>query len=305
MASRFWKPGDRESGCRRAKAGIRSAMQSAIGRTRILTDGVDPARAAALHGALGCDGLPPGKGDELPPFWHHIYFWEPVRAEETGRDGHPKTGEFIPDLGLPRRMWASGQVNIGKPLIIGQPASKSTVISGIDTKTGRSGPLAFISLKHQYSQSGELAIEETQTLVYRRADPESARREPSAAPDEESASVSRSFDSSMLFRFSALTFNGHRIHYDYDYCRSVEGYPSLVVHGPLLALLLADLAFSSMGGLVSFSYRAVAPLFSNEKAEFCLRESAGRSVAWVRGPNGRLCMTATAEYRSPVKPKPA
>ncbi|MDE0304645.1 MAG: acyl dehydratase [Albidovulum sp.] len=285
----------KDAGCQRERAKILSVMQSAIGRTRSLTDYVDPARAVALHGALGCDGRPPGEGDELPPFWHHIYFWEPVRPEETGKDGHPKTGAFIPELGLPKRMWAGGQVKFGRSVKIGEPACKSTVISGIERKAGRSGPLAFVHLKHLYSQHGDLAIEETQTLVYRSAEPESPRRKIPPAPYGETVAISRSFNSSMLFRFSALTFNGHRIHYDADYCRAFEGYPSQVVHGPLLALLLANLARSSMGSLNSFTYRAIAPLFANEEAEFCFRGSDGVSDSWVRGPNGRLCMSALAE----------
>ncbi len=253
---------------------------------------MDPSRAAALHELLGRNGPAPGPADPLPPFWHHIYFWEPVCPENTGIDGHPKTGGFLPDTGLPKRMWASGRIKEFAPLRIGRRGCKKSVVDAVEAKDGRSGPLAFVTLRHEFTQSGEVVLEERQTLVYRRKD--APAREPLPAPSDETASVSRAFDSSALFRFSALTFNGHRIHYDAEYCRAVEGYPSLVVHGPLLALMLTNLTAEFIGGFHLFDYRAIAPLFANEFADFCIRESANGADSWVRGADGRLCMSAKA-----------
>jgi len=271
-------------------------MDSELDRSKSSTDCLDPARAAALHLALDCQGNPPGAGDPLPDFWHHIYFWEPTRPEAAGPDGHPKKGDFIPDLGLPRRMWAGGRYRCETPLVLGETAEKLTAIKSISRKSGRSGKLAFVELEHEFRQEGRVALRETQNLVYREAPDSSARPpKPLIAPTGESVSRRMIFDPVGLFRFSALTLNGHRIHYDADYCRDVEGYPGLVVHSPLQSSCLVGLARSFLGRVSEFEYRGTAPLFSGESAEFCAREGDGCLDLWVRGPEGRLCMTAVAK----------
>lgn len=266
-------------------------MHKDIGKMQTLTDAMDPARAAALHITLDRAGDPPAAGTPLPAFWHQIYFWDAQRPADLGRDGHPRTGGFIPDLGLPRRMWAGGRLAFHAPLLTGTPASKTTVIEDVQHKNGRTGPLAFVTLRHDIHQNGALCVTEHHDLVYRQ-DPAPQAPKPAAplARTDETASETATFSSTLLFRYSALTFNGHRIHYDLDYCRDVEGYSGLVVHGPLLAQRLMALAEAQLGNLETFSFRATAPLLHFEAATFCWHDGA----LWVRGSDGRQCMAASA-----------
>ena len=252
-----------------------------------LTDPFDPARARALQAALG---EPPTieTGDPLPPFYHQIYFWEPHPPADLGRDGHPRTGGFIPSYDLPRRMWAAGRLVFHQPLRAGVRAQKTSVVDSAIRKQGRSGPLAFVTVRHDIRQRQSLCVTEWQELVYR-PDGSTAGTPPQARTDETDRLTLRC-DSTLLFRYSALTFNGHRIHYDERYARDVEGYDGLVVHGPLLAHLLMALASDHLGTLSAFSYRATAPLMHHETADLCW--NAG--TAWVRGPDGRQCMLAEA-----------
>ncbi len=267
-------------------------MHDAVGRSKSVTDQMDPARAAALHATLGQDGPMPVTGDELQPFYHHIYFWDALPADQLGRDGHPATGlGLIPDLGLPQRMWAGGRLEFHGPIRIGQTAEKTTVIEDVSLKEGRSGKLGFVTLRHEIVQAGETRVTEWQDLVYR--EPPEARRAkpaPPRAPDTGTVRDTASFTATDLFRYSALTFNGHRIHYDVDYCRDVEGYGGLVVHGPLLAqrlMLIADRA----GGLKRFRFRATAPLIAGEAVSFA---EGPEERLWAIGPGGRQCMEAWA-----------
>lgn len=261
-------------------------------QTQTLTDAIDPARARALQVVLGRKATI-GPGDALPPFFHHIYFWDAQPAARLGRDGHPRVGTgLVPDLGLPRRMWAGGRLEFHAPLRAGIPAERRSVVEKAQRKTGRSGPLGFVTLHHEIRQDGAHCLSEWQDLVYRE-DPDAAVPEPDppTARHDEDILETADFDSTMLFRYSALTFNGHRIHYDRDYARRVEGYAGLVVHGPLLAQLLMLLAERELGGLTSFGFRATAPLREFETAELCWKEG----TAWVRGPDGRQCLIARAE----------
>jgi 3-methylfumaryl-CoA hydratase len=256
------------------------------------TDVMDPARSVALQVALG---VPPSivAGAELPPFFHQLYFWTPVPPDQLGRDGHPglsKAG-LIPDLGLPRRMWAGGRLLFEQPLKAGQEAEKCSVVERCETKMGRSGPLGFVTLRHDIHQQGQRCLREWHDLVYREdPSPEAPKPVPPQAREDEEEARQVRFDSTLLFRYSALTFNGHRIHYDLDYAREVEGYTGLVVHGPLLAQQLMLLAQELMGPLAEFSFRATAPLIHFEAATLCCR---GRDL-WVRAPDGRQCMQAQA-----------
>ncbi|WP_095587401.1 FAS1-like dehydratase domain-containing protein [Actibacterium ureilyticum] len=252
---------------------------------------MDTARAAALHAVLDLPGPPPRSGDPLPPFAHQIYFWDALPPVALGRDGHPRIGDFIPDLGLSRRMWAGGRLEFTRDLRAGLPARKTTVIEDVARKRGRSGPLGFVTLRHEVSQDGALCATEWQDLVYR-ADPDPGA--PTPIPPQAPVAEHRapvSFDPVVLFRYSALTFNGHRIHYDRDYAQSVEGYGGLVVHGPLLAQRLMLLAQDRLGPLRRFRFRGTAPLIDTEDAALCQSGNA----FWVEGPDNRLCMTAEAE----------
>ncbi|MEM9966793.1 MAG: acyl dehydratase [Pseudomonadota bacterium] len=253
---------------------------------------MDPARANALQAALGQSQLFE-TGDILPPFFHQLYFWTPEPPARLGRDGHPAVGQgVIPDMGLPRRMWAAGRLAFHAELKAGLQSERITECEKSVIKEGRSGPLGFVSLRHEIRQAGRLCVTEWQDLVYR-ADPSTTApplAPPTARVDEEEARLIR-FDPTLLFRYSALTFNGHRIHYDVTYAKETEGYDGLVVHGPLLAHLMMQMATVSLGPLGGFSFRATAPLMDFETAILC---RSGHDL-WVRGPDGRQCMIAAAQ----------
>ncbi|MEM7319135.1 MAG: acyl dehydratase [Pseudomonadota bacterium] len=257
----------------------------------VLHDMMDPARACAMQATLGYD---PDitSGSELPPFFHQLYFWTPQPPDALGRDGHPKTGvDLIPDLGLPRRMWAGGRLRFQRPLIAGLPAERRSVVDESKMKTGRTGQLGFVTVRHEIQQNDRLCLIEFQDLVYR-SDPAPSDPDPSppAARRDETDRREFVFDTTLLFRYSALTFNGHRIHYDLSYAHDVEGYGGLVVHGPLLAQMLMLMAVELNGPLGAFDFRATSALLHTETAEFC---RAGSDL-WVRGPDGRQCLQATA-----------
>lgn len=248
---------------------------------------MDPARAEALAVALDL----PRTSATLPPFFHQIYFWDAQPPEALGRDGHPAVGGFIPDLGLPRRMWAGGRLQFMEPIMAGVPATRQTEIQSVERKSGRSGALAFVTLRHELRQADTLCLIEEQDLVYREeAGPEQVKSGSRPAPADCDAEPLR-FTSTLLFRYSALTFNGHRIHYDADYAREVEGYAGLVVHGPLLAQLLM-LRAEAVGRLTHFDYRGARALTVGESAALC---RDGTSL-WVRNGDGELVMEAVAEW---------
>ncbi len=266
-------------------------MHEAVGKTQTLTCALDPARAAALHATLDRPGPPPAAGDPLPPFWHQVYFWDAQPPGSLGADGHPKTGTgLIPDLELPHRMWAGGRLEFAAPLRLGRPAEKTTTVESVADKTGRTGRLGFVTLRHDIRQGGVLCVTERQDLVYREPPARRAAVAPPEARRDETASREAAFTTTRLFRYSALTFNGHRIHYDADYARDVEGYAGLVVHGPLLAQSLIHFAEDQGCEVRRFAFRATAALTHREIADLCWHRDG---TLWVRGPDGRQCMTAS------------
>lgn len=259
-------------------------------QTTSQSDVLDVARAQAMQIALGHDASIQA-GDPLPPFFHQLYFWQPQPPSDLGRDGHPKVGGLVPDMGLPRRMWAGGSLMFDRPLVASSPATRISRCEKATRKQGRTGPLAFVTLRHEIWQNDRLCLTEWQDLVYREdPDLDAPRPTPAMANTDEEEHIEVTFDATVLFRYSALTFNGHRIHYDQPYAKEVEGYSGLVVHGPLLAQHLMLMAARSFGDLTEFTFRATSPLMHFETATFCRK---GRKF-WVRGPDGRLCMTATA-----------
>ena len=261
------------------------------------TDVLDPARANALLATLDrTEHLQAGA--PLLPFFHQIYFWDALVPGKLGRDGHPRVGQgLVPDMGLPRRMWAGGRLEFKRPLLVGREARKVTTLETTQRKQGRTGALAFVTLRHEIWQSDTLCVVEWQDLVYR-DDPDSADETPSTicAPEDVETQDILVPDPTLLFRYSALTFNGHRIHYDVDYARKTEGYPGLVVHGPLLAQLLMLKAYDELGDIENFAFRGVSPLAHDEQAALC-RNGAD---LWVSGSDGRLIMSAQVK----TKPRP-
>lgn len=213
----------------------------------------------ALAGLLDSDAP---NGDAIPELWHWLYLLERRPSRDLGPDGHPTSGiPAPPGLGM-RRMFAGGRVETRKPLHVGRPATRTTWIANSVEKAGRTGPLRFVTVRHELAQDGEVAIVEEQDIVYRAADGSSLpTMTDSAVPADREARLSLAVDERLLFRFSALTYNAHRIHYDRDWCR-VEGYDDLVVHGPLQALMMGELLRRNGVCLVGrrFGYRLIAPM---------------------------------------------
>ncbi|SDE40773.1 3-methylfumaryl-CoA hydratase [Paracoccus isoporae] len=268
----------------------------AIGRTERLVQTISAERATGLAATLDLDHAP-ADGDPLPPGWHWLQFNPFVRQRDVGQDGHPKRGGFLPAVNLPRRMWAGGRLTHHAPLTIGREAEKVSEIMAVKAKSGRAGQLVFVTLKHRLSQDGKLCIEEEQDIVYREAAAPGAAK-PALSPAPKGATRSEEFtpDPVRLFRFSALTSNGHRIHYDRTYAREEEDYRDIVVHGPLTAILLQGFATStSRGRLTRFEFRGTAPLFADRPFKLeAGAEADGAIPLWAKGPDGELAMQATA-----------
>jgi 3-methylfumaryl-CoA hydratase len=238
-------------------------------------------------------------GDSVPPLWHWLYFLAVAPMSETGPDGHPKRGGFLPPVPLPRRMWAGGRLTFHAPLKVGEHATRTSTIANIEDKTGRSGRLVFVTVQHTVEAGGELKLEEEHDIVYRDAPQEGARPpQPQLAPEGETWRRTIDADAVMLFRYSALTFNSHRIHYDHPYVTEVEGYPGLIVHGPLLATLLVDLVRREQphATLQSFAFKAVRPTFAGQAFTVCGKPSADGKLIdlWAKDHEGYLTMRATA-----------
>jgi 3-methylfumaryl-CoA hydratase len=258
-------------------------------------DLIDLNRALAMQATLGRPALWLAQGSPLPHFWHWAYFWDAQPKQKLGQDGHPKTGDFIPDTGFPRRMWAGGSLRFAGKLEIGKVAKRTSRIASVEHKTGKSGPMALVSVDHEIWSGETLVITERQSLVYL---PERSPSDQKPVPrfEDVQAEKSQDFcaDTTLLFRYSALTFNGHRIHYDLSYAQEVEGYSGLVIHGPLLAQYLIDMAEDRLGALRKFSFRAIAPLFHQESFTANLASVDGELRLWIAGPDNRLIMQATA-----------
>ncbi len=244
-------------------------------------------------------------GDELPPAWHWLYFHDAVRADGLGVEGHAKLGGFMPPVSFggdvpPRRMWAGGTLHFEQPIYLGDHAVKRSRVKSITPKQGRSGQLCFVIVEHEITVAGRRCLLEEQTIVYR--EPAKAGSKPikaKAAPSDASFSATYTPDPILLFRYSALTFNGHRIHYDVDFCREYEGYPNLVVHGPLIATLLLDLFYHQYPNqqLTRFDYQARSPLFNPHPFTINGKADGKRGEAWASNHEGGLAMKAKVMFR--------
>jgi len=236
-------------------------------------------------------------GEALPLCWQWAWFNDAVRADGLGRDGHPKRGGFLPPVPLPRRMWAGGSLEVMNALTVGSTVTKKSTIEEIKQRDGNSGKLCIVTVGHDFYDGDTLCIREKQNLVYRE-DPKPDAPVLAAPTPPEGATHRREVtpDPVLMFRYSALTFNGHRIHYDVDYARDVEGYRGLVFHAPLTATMLSNLAREIAGGekLKKFEYRATSPLFCNETMTLCGKEEDGQIIVWAETPDGGQAMLANA-----------
>ncbi len=262
-----------------------------VGRSEESSDTIDPLRARAMQAALDDPAPPLEAGDALPPLWHWLYFWTVAPEAALGPDGHAARGGFLPPIDLPRRMWAGSRVSFPRPLPVGARATRRSEIAEVNIKEVRSGPLAFVKVRHQVATEEGVCIEEEQDLVYRAAPAPGAEPRPGElAPATSVWCRAMPPDPVLLFRYSALTFNGHRIHYDLKFTTEVEGYPGLVVHGPLLATLMADLVRRERpeARIARFEIRAQRPIFDTAPFVVAGAPDSGGAGAevWVTDPYG-------------------
>jgi 3-methylfumaryl-CoA hydratase len=272
-------------------------LRSWIGREETAEDRIASTRIMRLAATLDRDDPPPRDGDPLPPLWHWLCFLPHVRQSLLGPDGHPKRGGFLPPVDLPRRLWAGGRLRFLQPLRVSERVTRLSTIADVSVKEGRAGTLAFVLVRHAISGEEGLAIEEEHDIVYRAA-PAPGETPPLPRPARTDAAWSRSIvpDEVLLFRYSALTFNSFRIHYDRRYATGVEGYPGLVVHGPLMATLMLDLLRRNDEREVrSFHFRALAPVFDTEPFHVRGAQSEIGASLWIAGDDGGLRMEAQAE----------
>jgi 3-methylfumaryl-CoA hydratase len=288
-------------------------MNNISERTELLL----PEPACALGGLLGVPVPDLAHGEGLPLLWHWVYLLDRPAQADLGADGHPRRGTVsaFPWQGR-RRMWAGGLVRAGAPLRCGEPATKRSRLRSVREKQGRSGPLTFVTMEHQIVQRDRIVIDERQDIVYRdsvsaagQPPPARAQQDKAAGPADGEWAIEVS--PTLLFRFSALTYNAHRIHYDRDYARQAEGYPGLLVHGPLQALAMAEAARAAglradlAGSGLSFEYRLTAPLFDHEGMVVTAAWDRDTLVTAVRNFHGRQTAAGTLEYVSRAAGAPA
>lgn len=269
-------------------------LKAWIGREEVATARLDAWPLMGLRAALDEEGSVED-GAALPPTAHWLYFAPFVPQRGLGEDGHPRRGGFLPPVELPRRMWAASEMSYRRPLRVGERVERRSRIADVAMKEGRSGTLAFVTVEHAYGQEGSPALLETQKLVYREAPaPGEAPPPPQPAPEATAWSHPVVPDTRLLFRYSAVTFNAHRIHYDEPYAREVEGYPGLVVHGQLTATLLvrafmAERPQASIGG---YGFRAMRPIFAGTPIRLEGAPDGDGFRLWARDPDGAVAVEA-------------
>jgi len=272
-----------------------------IGQTESAEDYVTVPAVNRLSATLDRDDPFPKMGDPLPIGWHQILFPRVVRHSQIGPDGHPERGDFLPPVPLPRRMFAGKRTTFHADLLVGDPVRRESVIEGVTLKQGRTGQMVFVTVKTDIFSPRGLAITEEQDIVYREAAPGGTPPQ-AAQPAPGKAVWSRVVtpDPVLLFRYSALTFNGHRIHYDKPYVTQVEGYPDLIMNGGLTTLLVFELARTHASTpLRTISSRNVRALFVNRPITICGEPAPDNKTAklWALDRDGALALTAEAEFR--------
>jgi 3-methylfumaryl-CoA hydratase len=279
-------------------------LQAWIGRSETVRDHIGSTPVEALDATLDHPPRDVARGTPLPPLWHWLYFLPLHRQSEIGPDGHARRGGFLPPVPLPRRMWAGSQFEFRAPVRVGDDVERRSTIAGVTTKQGRTGPLVFVKVRHEVRCNGaaEPAIVEFHDIVYREARrPGDVEPPPQAAPAGAAWQREIVPDDVLLFRYSALTFNGHRIHYDRKYVTEVEGYPGLIVHGPLIATLLMDLVrrHAPDADVAAFRFKAVRPTFDLNpfRVNGQLQDDGKTVRLWAQDHEGWLTMDAVATLR--------
>jgi 3-methylfumaryl-CoA hydratase len=277
-----------------------------IGRTREDTDHIDLNRARALHGTFGAKGPAPREGSALPPLAHWLLFWDVTPPHGLGPDGHPHKGGFLPPIRLPRRMWAGSRVQFLAPLRVGTEAWRRSTIANVQMKSGGSGRLAVVTVRHEVGSGATTAVIDEQDIIYREPSAIGGGARPAGGSGKRPVDVliehHMKADPVLLFRYSALTFNGHRIHYDRTYATGEEQYPGLVVHGPLLATLMMQAACEAQPGAdaLAFRFRAQSPIFDVDEFTVGASRSAGSAGeidTWVIDPRGATAFQGTATFK--------
>ncbi|MGG1943320.1 MaoC family dehydratase N-terminal domain-containing protein [Trinickia sp. NRRL B-1857] len=267
-----------------------------VGKSQTDRDVLASRHARLMAATLGLPQSDYVEGAALPPLWHWLYFLAGEAPSALGRDGHPARGGFLPPVTLPNRMWAGGQLEFHAPARLDAVVEKRSTVMAVDHKRGRSGDLVFVKVQHELLHDGATIITEYHDIVYKGA---TATGSAAAVVEMPVAQQSRRTkpDSTMLFRYSALTFNGHRIHYDADYCRDVEGYPNLVIHGPLNATLLAGFAEQVSGRpLKQFRYRGLKPSVLGDELTINAAQDGDQLLLWIALPDGNVSMRAEAGF---------
>jgi 3-methylfumaryl-CoA hydratase len=279
-------------------------LQAWIGRSESVSDTIVATPVIALSATLDHPVAPVAAGMSLPPLWHWLYFLPAHRQSEIGPDGHAKRGTFLPPVPLPRRMWAGSQFEFRAPVRVGDRVERRSTIADVTSKEGRSGKLVFVKVRHELRCNGaaDPALVEYHDIVYREA-----QRPDHVAPPPQKAATGAAWqreivpDDVLLFRYSALTFNGHRIHYDRKYVTEVEGYPGLIVHGPLIATLLMDLLRRQApdAEVASFRFKAIRPTFDLHPFRINGQPDADRKTVrlWAQDHEGWLTMDAVATLK--------
>ncbi len=277
-------------------------LEDWVGRTHTAEDFVAPFPVRALAATFDEKDPEPRNGVALPPLWHWLYFLDAAPQSGIGGDGHAERGDFLPPVPLPRRMWAGSRFSFdGEPVRVGDTISRTSRIKSVEPKTGSTGAMVFVTVQHTVAGVHGVSFVEEQDIVYREAaKPGEKSKDPKPAPADATWAKAIMADPVLLFRFSALTFNGHRIHYDQPYVTGTEGYPGLVVHGPLLGMLQMELARRSNADRVprSFEFRALSPVFAG--ATFHVqgrREPDGSVTTWVANSTGGLAQQGKVAFR--------
>ena len=265
-----------------------------IGRTEKATDTLTPRLIAEHRATFAPHGF---AADGVPLSIHWCLAPPTVPADQLGHDGHPAKGGFLPPVPLDRRMWAGGQIDFVAPLAAGDQVTRHSKIADVVQKQGKNGKMVFVTVQHEYHSKRGLALRDRQDIVYLQPAAKSAPAPDKPAPKADH-SVTVPVSSTLLFRYSAITFNGHRIHYDLDFCRTVEGYPDLVVHGPMQASFLLQYAAQLVQGreLKSFSYRSQRPLFGGEPLALNAKTAGDSLNLWTSGASATPAMKAELSY---------